>query len=334
MLLSNIIIVTIFLLVVLEIVESFTMPLSSSASVLGVSNPCATRCASSASSSCADDNSDINYMPINDDSRMLSTYDTLAARLIHRYKLDASSNKLMNNQLFVCIAGGPGSGKSTLSMAVAQRINEQMMPEIIIDNNNNNNTNNNGEKEMVVPPASIVLPMDGFHYSRSQLQSIANTSDGKYTYEQLLARRGAPWTFDAEGCIAAFIDARQSGSANLPIYSRVKSDPVPNGVQLHPQTKIVLLEGNYLLAWDDERWVPLRDNNVFDETWYIACKSLAEQRERLVRRHLETWSDEKTRMFGAGEVGAGAKADANDMLNLEWIQEMSLKHADYVIESL
>jgi pantothenate kinase len=312
------------------------MPLSSS--VLGVNNrnrpsqPCTTTSASSASTSCADDNDDkINYMPMNDDWRMLSTYDTLATRLIHRYKLAFSNNKLKNNQLFVCIAGGPGSGKSTLSMAVAQRINERMMPEIIIDNVNNNNS---GEKEMVVPPASIVLPMDGFHYSRSQLQTIASTSDGKYTYDELLARRGAPWTFDAEGCIAAFIDARQSGSANLPIYSRVKSDPVPDGVQLHPQTKIVLLEGNYLLAWDDERWAPLRDNNVFDETWYISCKSLAEQRERLVRRHLETWSDEKTRMFGAGEVGAGAKADANDMLNLEWIQEMSLKHADYVIESL
>ncbi len=208
-------------------------------------------------------------------------------------------------------------------MAVAQRINERMMISA--------NEDNDGESEMA--PASIVIPMDGFHYSRSQLQMIASTSNGMYTYDELLARRGAPWTFDAEGCVAAFTAARQSGSASLPIYSRVKSDPIPDGVQLYPGTKIVLLEGNYLLSWDDERWAPLRDN-VFDETWYIACKSLAEQRERLVRRHLETWSDEKTRMFGAGEGGAGAKADSNDMLNLEWIQLMSQRHADYIIESL
>lgn len=45
---------------------------------------------------------------------------------------------------------------------------------------------------------SIVIPMDGYHYSRAQLQQIANKPDSKYTYDQLLARRGAPWTFDAK----------------------------------------------------------------------------------------------------------------------------------------
>ena len=40
--------------------------------------------------------------------------------------------------------------------------------------------------------------MDGYHYSRAQLQQIANKPDSKYTYDQLLARRGAPWTFDAK----------------------------------------------------------------------------------------------------------------------------------------
>ncbi|EJK52527.1 hypothetical protein THAOC_28182, partial [Thalassiosira oceanica] len=62
-------------------------------------------------------------------------------------------------------------------------------------------------------------------------------------------------------------------------------------------------------------------------------RSLDDQRERLVKRHLETWSVEKTRMFGEGEVGAGVKADSNDMLNLLWIDDMSRKHADLIIDS-
>jgi len=252
---------------------------------------------------------------------MSKTYDTLATRLLDRYEKDVASNNLKNNQLFVCIAGGPGSGKSTLSNAVAQRINEQLQE----DGDDNHDESS---------AAAVVIPMDGFHYSRSQLQDLGKSSDCDYTYDELLARRGAPWTFDAEGCVATFSKARQDGKASLPEYSRVKSDPVPDGVQLHSNTKIVLLEGNYLLAWDDERWAPLRTNNVFDETWYIACKSLEEQRERLVKRHLETWSEEKTNMFGEGAVGAGVKADANDMLNLEWIEEMSRKYADYLIESV
>ena len=48
------------------------------------------------------------------DDAMIQTYDKLATRLINRYQKDLSSNKLLNNQLFVCVAGGPGSGKSTL----------------------------------------------------------------------------------------------------------------------------------------------------------------------------------------------------------------------------
>ena len=201
-----------------------------------------------------------------------------------------------------------------MSAAVAQRINEQMTDGVSS------------------PSAAVVLPMDGYHYSRAELQRMGESTDIEYTYDQLLARRGAPWTFDAEGCIDAFKKARQLKEAYLPIYSRIKSDPINDGVQLFSETKIVLLEGNYLLAWDDKRWAPLK--GIFDETWYIECKSINDQRERLVKRHLETWSDTKTQMFGEGEEGAGRKSDLNDMLNLVWIEEKSKHHADYVIESL
>jgi len=316
----------------LTIAESFTIPYNSMTSRSGSRNG-APRVESSSSSS------------VCDDSSMSETYDTLATRLIDRYNEAMSSSSsdstgLRNNQLFVGIAGGPGSGKSTLSMAVAQRINDRMMrPTDGNDNKNNDddgNGNGNGNEPSAPPsPACVVLPMDGFHYTRAQLQSMGSDPAIEHTHEQLLARRGSPWTFDAEHCISSFAAARRDGHADLPTYCRETSDPVSNGgAILERDTKIVLLEGNYLLAWDDARWGALRTEGVFDETWYVACSSLAEQRERLVNRHLETWSEEKTRMWGEGKEGAGRKADANDMKNLEWIEEGSRKYADLVIESV
>lgn len=244
------------------------------------------------------------------DARMSDTYASLVDRLISRYERQSAANELQNNQLFVGIAGGPGSGKSTLAHAVSTAINSRMK----------------------VNDACVVLPMDGFHYTRAELKAMGNSPDNKWTYEELIARRGAPWTFDAEGCIKKFTEARENGKASLPIYSRVKSDPVNDGVTLNEETKIVLLEGNYLLAWSDARWKPLE--NLLDEAWYISCESLDDQRQRLVKRHLETWSEEKTKMWGAGEKGAGAKADANDMQNLLWIESMSKEYADLVIKSI
>ncbi|KAL7547954.1 hypothetical protein ACHAWF_017600 [Thalassiosira exigua] len=263
------------------------------------------------------------------DGRMARTYDELASRLVDRHAREAST--LRNGQLFACVAGGPGSGKSTLAEAVVRRINERMAREREADGGGGGC----GDDARPPAPAAVVLPMDGFHHARAKLKSMGASSDCPRSYEDLLARRGAPWTFDAEACVAAFAEARRTGRATLPTYSRTKSDPVPGGATLHPETKIVLLEGNYLLAWDDPRWSPLRDLEVFDETWYVSCASKEAVRERLVRRHLETWSDEKTRMFGGdGIEGAGRKADSNDMLNWEWIEETSRKHADLIVESL
>ena len=67
--------------------------------------------------------------------------------------------------------------------------------------------------------------------------------------------------------------------------------------------------------------------------WYVSCESMGVQRSRLIKRHLETWSEEKTRMWGEGEVGASKKADANDVINAKYIVQ-SAKYADTIIESL
>ena len=231
------------------------------------------------------------------DTAMLPTYQSLAMQLLSR----ESGGK----PHWVCIAGGPGSGKSTLAAAVANLINEAAGRE-----------------------RAVVLPMDGFHYSRAKLRELDPPNADAF-----LPRRGSPWTFDAEGCYECFAAAKRDGEAQLPTYSRVKSDPVPGGVRLERTHDIVLCEGNYLLGAEGEeaRWEPLL--SLWDERWFIRCADAAAQRQRLVMRHLETWSDEKAARWGTGEAGAAAKADENDVLNMGLIAPCESK-AERVIVSL
>ena len=220
------------------------------------------------------------------DSAMGPTYEALAESLMGKLRSPKPH--------WVCIAGGPGSGKSTLAQAVADIVNKAAGAE-----------------------CAIVLPMDGFHYSRSQLYQLDPPDAPSF-----LPRRGAPWTFDAEACYECFKEAKLQGEAVLPTYSREKSDPVPGGVRLKTSHKIVLVEGNYLLGatGETERWEPLL--SLWDERWFIKCPDAAAQRQRLIERHLETWNDEKARRWGAGAEGAAARADANDVLNMELIAPM------------
>lgn len=206
------------------------------------------------------------------DESMQSTYSVLAKDILDRV-LD-QGDETNERPYWIGIAGGPGSGKSTLAEAVARRLNQEH------------------------EGSTIVLPMDGFHYSRAGLKNIAQS--GTYTYEELLARRGSPWTFDAELLVDTLSRVKALGEGELPTYCRSISDPVPGGVKLLPRHKIILVEGNYLLNFEDKKWEKLRD--LFDEKWFISCSCMEKQRERLIKRHLQTWNEEKTKMFGEGRT--------------------------------
>ena len=76
---------------------------------------------------------------------------------------------------------------------------------------------------------------------------------------------------------------------------------------------------------------PLDD--LWDERWFVKCADREEQRRRLIARHLETWNDEKVARWGAGAAGAAARADANDVLNMDLVAPCA-EYADLVVESL
>jgi len=217
------------------------------------------------------------------DKNMGPTYARLAERCVNL------QNKLQR-QVWIGITGGPGAGKSTVAEAVAAQCRDQ------------------GVK-------ATALPMDGFHFSKEKLRELDPPDAAT-----LLPVRGAPQTFDAEAFCAAVSAARRTGRCDAwPTYSRELSDPVDGGVVLSGDDAIVLCEGNYLLLGnldgaEAERWRPLQ----FDESWFVRpAGGVPEQRDRVVERHLETWTAAKTAAWGAATAREGAekRADANDVPN-------------------
>jgi pantothenate kinase len=189
-----------------------------------------------------------------------------------------------SQQYWIGIAGGPGSGKTTVSHAVADRLND------------------------IEADSTLVIPLDGWHTPQAALVA-------KFGVDAM-KRRGAPWTFDLELCAEQLALAKRNGYASLPIYSRERSDPVPNGVMLQKHHKIVLVEGLYVL-WKDE-YPKLYE--LGDERWFVQCPSREQQIERLVQRSLKTWSDAKAQLWGPGESGARKRVDFNDVQNMDLVE--------------
>jgi len=240
------------------------------------------------------------------DQSMFSTYDALSTRVMTNIK---KINIQENQQYWICIAGGPGSGKSTLAAALTARLNS-------VSNRDD---------------FCVVLPMDGFHYSRQQLKDIASNPNSNFTFEDLIARRGSPWTFNATALCSELWEARKNRQGTLPVYSRTLSDPIPDGVFLTRSHQVVIVEGNYMLNYVDPLWAPLE--SLFNEKWFLSCESVEKQRERLINRHLETWTAEKSQMWGSGREGAAKKADSNDVLNMRYVS-FSAQFADLNITSV
>ena len=166
----------------------------------------------------------------------------------------------------VAIAGPPGSGKSTLAKAV--------VTELVARGHD-----------------AVIMPMDGFHLDNRLLEA-----------HGLLARKGAPETFDFGGFASAIRRVRDEPRVFLPVFDRTREIAIAGAEEIRPETRIVVVEGNYLLL-DEEPWrglAPLWDYTVFLDV------PLTELERRLVSRWLG---------FGYPLDQAREKAQGNDIPN-------------------
>ncbi len=155
-----------------------------------------------------------------------------------------------------------------------------------------------------------VVPMDGFHYA-----------DVELVRRGLLARKGAPETFDAEGYAALLRRVRAGGPGGpgvvAPSFDRVLEQPLAGALWV-PPTGTVVTEGNYLLL-DEPRWRAVRAE--IDVVWHLHLDD-AVRRERLVARHVA---------FGKTPAEAAAWVARVDEPNARLV-EAAATRADLVID--
>ncbi|CAB1121265.1 unnamed protein product [Ectocarpus sp. CCAP 1310/34] len=156
-------------------------------------------------------------------------------------------------QLWVAVAGAPGSGKTTLAAEVCQRVQSEEI-------------------------SAICLPMDGYHLYRRELDLLPDPREAH-------RRRGAHWTFDGRRFLSELGDARRSGSGSFPGFDHARGDPVENQWVVQPSHSVVIVEGNYLLLKGVDPWDQV--GGLFDVTWAIRCPPEV-CGERVRRRHMST----------------------------------------------
>jgi pantothenate kinase len=125
------------------------------------------------------------------------------------------------------IAGGPGVGKSTIAVQLAQALG----------------------------PDAAYVPMDGFHMKHAKLESLGTVAD-----------KGMPHTFEG-AAFADFLERLKAatGDMNGPGYSRKIEDVVDDAFTIPATARLLVVEGNYLLLATAPWWrvKPLLDRAVF-----------------------------------------------------------------------
>jgi len=177
------------------------------------------------------------------------------------------------------ITGAPGAGKSTVAAEVVA----------------------------LVSPRAVVVPMDGFHLSQTELERIGRAD-----------RKGAPDTFDADGFVALLARLRTPGrTVYAPEYRRDLRNAVAGAIAVPSEVTLVVVEGNYLLL-DDHGFGPVA--GLLDESWFLALDDDV-RLDRLVARH---------EAFGKSPQAARAWSHGPDESNARLVAATAVR-ADVVV---
>lgn len=181
----------------------------------------------------------------------------------------------------VAIAGPPASGKSTVAEAIVQSLNAENPSQI---------------------PHAALLPMDGYHLDNRLLEA-----------RGLLSRKGAPESFDATGFCKAVQDLVSAEHESYhPKFDRQMDLAIANAIPIHPETPVIIVEGNYLLLNQDP-WASLQE--LFAATVFVSPA-----KDDLVKRLQQRWIK-----HGFDHESAMARTTRNDLPNAELILKKSRK---------
>ncbi|KAI3526660.1 hypothetical protein L1887_05920 [Cichorium endivia] len=237
-------------------------------------------------------------IPVVEARSMDEIYDTLAERLVPT----AASGTNTSATHIVGLAGPPGAGKTTIASEVAKRVNKLWPQKSCAF-----------DQQVEPPQIAVVLPMDGFHLYRHQLDSMENPKEAH-------ARRGAPWTFNPELFLKCLKTLREQGSVYAPSFDHGVGDPIEDDIFINVQHKVVIVEGNYLLL-EEGTWKEV--SSMLDEKWFVDV-DIDVAMERVLKRHIST---------GNTPEKAKQRINYNDRPNAELVFK-SKKNADLVIKSV
>ena len=179
------------------------------------------------------------------------------------------------------IAGGPGVGKSTMAQRLVAGLGDN----------------------------AAYVPMDGFHMKHARLEALGTAAD-----------KGMPHTF--EGAAFAHFLAQlkaATGPMSGPGYSRQIEDVVDGAFTVPATTKLLVVEGNYLLLATAPWW---RVKPLLDRAIYLDVPAEL-VRARLMKRHADAglFTEERNR----------AHVERVDLVNYDTVQR-SRPRADVVID--
>jgi pantothenate kinase len=166
-------------------------------------------------------------------------------------RLEAEAERLLvrPGRSILGITGGPGVGKSTMATRLVAALN----------------AHEHGR--------AAYVPMDGFHLKHSRLEAAGTVAD-----------KGMPHTFDPVA-FERFLVALKAAHEPVhgPGYSRKIEDVEEDAFTVEPETRLLVVEGNYLLLASSPWWrlKPLLELSVFLDV----PRELVER--RLMKRHAE-----------------------------------------------
>ncbi|KAM0755647.1 P-loop containing nucleoside triphosphate hydrolase protein [Meredithblackwellia eburnea MCA 4105] len=226
----------------------------------------------------------------------------LAQKIVERLQSTPAPRRVI-----VAVAGVPGSGKSVLGYPLADKINSLLGLTVAAPASIHSDiATAEPTGTYTASEVAVCVGLDGWHYTREALSKFPDPEEAK-------RRRGAAFTFDAEGYTAFVLSLRETpapAEIPFPTFSHALKDPVASPFPLLPSHRVVIIEGLYALLnvppWSTS--VAALDERV----WIDVPREVA--RERLIKRHVKEGVEPT---LGKAQV----RVDTSDMLNGNWIRE-------------